>query len=349
MSPNGPSSARLASQLPQTHGPLRRTHSNGAGRAAVLRQRGLFAGVELTADQKRRLEELPDARASWRADHEDELNALRQQSAAARQAGDDAALEAARDRILQLSNEAPNARDILEELTPEQREQFEQQHEAGSRAPAGASATSQTPIASGAWSGRGLSFEERRKQRFAGVGLSEDQQRRIAGAGPRATRMARAAQGRAPDAARATTCRRSSGGRHRRPKAQARKQLEELRATSAGDRATVLSELTDEQREQLQAEPARPEEGRECCGVGRDQAEASGCRRPTQRARPYAASCRRAQPSSVTRLSNPVGRPLRYGGAPASSVRAVSRPRFEPLRCPDRAVLAISNARTASA
>jgi hypothetical protein len=210
------------------------------------RQRDPFAGVELTADQERRLKELADARASWRAEHEDELNALRQQGAAARQAGDDAVFEAARDRILQLRNDAPNARDILEELTAEQRAQVEQNmnwretpREFGGESDADRERRLERQKAQ---------LAERRKQRFAGVGLSEDQQRRIGELGDarrawneqnreqlRALREEQRAARLAGDTATAE---------------QVRKKLEELRAT-APEISDIFSELTDEQRARL--------------------------------------------------------------------------------------------------
>ena len=99
--------------------------------ASENRPRDLLAGVELTLDQKRRLQEQRDARASWRAEHAEELNALMQQSAAARQAGDDAAFEAARDALQQLRDTAPNARDVFAEVTAEQRAQIEQNKDLG--------------------------------------------------------------------------------------------------------------------------------------------------------------------------------------------------------------------------
>jgi hypothetical protein len=214
--------------------------------AAVLRQRGLFAGVELTADQKRRLEELPDARASWRADHEDELNALRQQSAAARQAGDDAALEAARDRILQLSNEAPNARDILEELSAEQRAQVEQNmnrfgapREFRDESDAEREQRLERQMAQ---------LAARREERFAGVGLSEDQRRRIAELGD--ARRAWNEQNRVELRALRDQQRAARLVGDTEAERQASKKLEELRAT-APEFSEVFSELTDEQRAQF--------------------------------------------------------------------------------------------------
>jgi hypothetical protein len=223
------------------NGPLERS------RQAVERwQRDLFAGVELTADQERRLKELADARASWRAEHKDELNALRQQGAAARQAGDNETFEAARDRILQLHNDAPNPRDVLEELTVEQRAQVEQNRNRRG-----------TPRKFGDESDadrerrlerQRAQLAERRKERFAAAGLSEDQQRRIGELGDarrawheqnqeqlRALREQQRAARLAGDVA---------------TEEQARKKLEELRAT-APQFSDIFSELTDEQRAQF--------------------------------------------------------------------------------------------------
>jgi hypothetical protein len=93
--------------------------------AAARQQPILFTGVEFTAEQERRLQELRDARVSWRSDHMDELKEFRRQSLEARKAGDDAAFEAARDGIRKLRESAPNTSDFLDELTPEQRAQVE--------------------------------------------------------------------------------------------------------------------------------------------------------------------------------------------------------------------------------
>jgi hypothetical protein len=214
--------------------------------ALERREREAFAGVELTADQERRLKELAEARASWRAEHEDELKTLRRQSAAARRDGDDAALEAANDRILELRNSAPSARDILEELTPEQRAQVEQnRYRSATRRAFGDESDADRE--------RRLERQRaqlavRREERFAGVGLSEDQQRRIDELGEarrawheenqeqlRALREQQRAAHLASDTA---------------AEEQARKQLEELRAT-APQFSDVWSELTEEQRAQF--------------------------------------------------------------------------------------------------
>jgi hypothetical protein len=214
--------------------------------AALRRQPGLFAGVELTADQERRLKELAGARASWRAEHEDELNALRQQSAAARQAGDDAAFEAARDRVLQLRNSAPNERDIIEELTAEQRAQVEQNknrrnvpRKFGDESDADREQRLERQKAQ---------LAERRKERFAGVGLSEDQQRRIAELG--GARRAWHEQNREQLWALREQQRSARLAGDTATEEQARKQLEELRAT-APEISDIWSELTDEQRAKI--------------------------------------------------------------------------------------------------
>ncbi|MBW2289845.1 MAG: hypothetical protein JRG90_18750 [Deltaproteobacteria bacterium] len=209
----------------------------------------------MTADQERRLNELSDARASWRAEHEEELKALRQQSAAAREAGDDAALAAARDGMQQLRKSAPNTQDILDELTPEQRARVEQNMKLR-KTPRRFSDESEADREL-RLERQKLQLAERRKQRFAGAGLSEDQQRRIGELGEarrtwheqnveqlRALREQQRAARLAGDAA---------------AEQQASEQLERLRST-APDIDDVWSELTDEQREKIRQN--RPDRNR---------------------------------------------------------------------------------------
>lgn len=209
------------------------------------RTRQPFAGVELTADQQRRLKELTEARASWRAEYEDELNALRQQISAARVAGDTAAFDAARDRIRRLQGDAPNARDMLDELTPEQRAQFKRNRGWRARRSFGDESDSDRERRMERQKAR---FEERRRQRFAGVGLSKDQQRRIEELGP--ARRAWHEQHKEQLRALREQQRAAAAKGDAKAEAQARKQLEELRATRP-EINEVLSELTDQQREQF--------------------------------------------------------------------------------------------------
>ena len=244
--------------------------------ALERREREAFAGVELTADQERRLKELAEARASWRAEHEDELNALRQQSAAALRAGDDAASQAARDRILELRTSAPNARDILEELTAEQRAQIEQnvhRPEARRKFADESDADRERRLER-----QRVQLAVRREERFAGVGLSEDQQRRIDELGEarrawheenqeqlRALREQQRAAHLASDTA---------------AEEQARKQLEELRAT-APQFSDVWSELTEEHRAQIrQNRPDRKKAATAALGGARQEPEAAAADAP---------------------------------------------------------------------
>jgi hypothetical protein len=244
--------------------------------AVERRERGLFAGVELTADQERRLKELAEARASWRAEHEDELNALRQQSAAARRAGDDAALEAANDRMLQLRNSAPSARDILEELTAEQRAQLEQNKYRPE---------AQRKFADESDADREQRLERqkaqlavRREERFAGVGLSQDQQRRIAELGD--ARRAWHEQNQEQLRALREQQRAASLAGDTATEEQARKKLEELRAT-APEISDVWSELTDEQRAQIrQNRPDRKKAASAASGGAKQEPEAAAADAP---------------------------------------------------------------------
>ena len=99
--------------------------ATGADDPSEARQPTLFIGVELTAEQERRLQELRDERASWRAEHEEELKEFRNQRSAARKAGDDTAVEAAHEGIRKLRESAPGTDDFFDVLTPEQRAQVE--------------------------------------------------------------------------------------------------------------------------------------------------------------------------------------------------------------------------------
>ena len=260
-----------ASQQAGASNPLERRRQ-----AIERRERELFAGVELTADQERRLKELAEARASWRAEHEDELNALRRQSAAARQAGDDAAFEAASDRMLQLRNDAPNARDILEELTAEQRTQVEQnklphrtRRDFGDESDADREQRLERQKAQ---------IAVRREERFAGAGLSEDQQRRIAELSD--ARRAWHEQNR--EQLRALRERQSAArlAGDTAAEEQARKKLEELRAT-APEISGLWSELTDEQRAQIrQNRPDRKKVASAASGGAKQEPEAAAAGAP---------------------------------------------------------------------
>jgi predicted RND superfamily exporter protein len=168
--------------------------------AAERRERDFFAGVALTADQKHRLEELADARAAWRSEHEDELNALRRQSDAARQAGDDhagaARQRAERARLPRGVERRTTRADRAEQIPVRNAARVRRRVRRGSRA-APRAAEGSARCASRA------TLRRRRAQRRPAAAHRR--------AGRRATRLERAEPGRAPCAARAAA-RRSPGG-----------------------------------------------------------------------------------------------------------------------------------------
>jgi hypothetical protein len=90
------------------------------------RRKQRFAGVGLSEDQQRRIEELGPARRAWHEQHKEELRALREQQRAAAVMGDTQAEAQARKQLAELRATRPEIDDLLSELTEEQREQFRQ-------------------------------------------------------------------------------------------------------------------------------------------------------------------------------------------------------------------------------
>jgi len=213
---------------------------------AKRQQRAPLAGIELTADQQRRLAELPEAQAKWRAEHEGELKRLRQQIAAARRSGDPEALAAAQDRLARLRRSAPSSTSIFEDLSAEQRAQMERNLR--KRKPTQPSRDETEAEREQRLARQKARLEQRREERFAGVGLSEDQQRRIDELG--AARRAWNEQNREQLRALRTDLRAARQAGDTATAEQLAGQLEALKAT-APEITDIFAELSEEQRAQI--------------------------------------------------------------------------------------------------
>jgi hypothetical protein len=92
--------------------------------ALELRRQQRFAAAGLSADQLSRIGGLGEARRTWSVEHREEMQALRAEMLAARQSGEEAAVETVRTRIQALRATAPTMGNILAELSDEQRAQI---------------------------------------------------------------------------------------------------------------------------------------------------------------------------------------------------------------------------------
>jgi hypothetical protein len=247
------------------------------------RRRERFAGISLTEEQQQRLDALDGERESWQAESQEALRGLLDELAEARRAGDSVALKDSRARMRALRKTMPTLQGFVAELSDEQRAQLEQ---------------SQQPLQSQRSKGLGLlpakfkpdsnalekrrqMLVQRRQERFSEIGLSDDQQRRIEGLDDarrawheenqdemHAIRQQMRAAQRSGEGAAATA---------------ARDRLHELRATSPG-LASILAELSDEQRALIRARRSAPLEppkeseaaANELGGVVVDGLDASG-------------------------------------------------------------------------
>ena len=83
-----------------------------------------YATLDLSDEQKQRIDALRAEQDAWRAEHRDEVRTLANQRKAARQAGDEAEAEAIRQQLLELRETLPTEKDIAAVLTDEQRKQL---------------------------------------------------------------------------------------------------------------------------------------------------------------------------------------------------------------------------------
>ncbi len=221
------------------------------------RRRERFAAISLTEEQQQRLDALDGDRESWQAESQEALRGLLDELAEARRAGDGAALKDGRARMRALRKTMPTLQGFVAELSDEQRAQLEQsqQPQQSQRSKGLGLLPAKSKPDSNALEKRRQMLAQRRQERFAEIGLSEDQQRRIEGLDDARTawheenrdemhairQQMRAAQRSGDDPA-ATA---------------ARDRLHELRATAPG-LASILTELSDEQRAMIRARRSAP-------------------------------------------------------------------------------------------
>lgn len=216
-------------------------------------RRESFAGIELTEEQQRRLDELDADRQAWHVKHQEALRGLLDELMAARRAGDTTALEDGRARMRALRQTMPSLRQIIAELSEEQQAQLEKNKQAR----LGERRAARTPASEESAEGRQAAIEQRqqltarrRQQRFAGVELSEDQQRRLDGLGD--ARRAWHAEHRDELRALRDEARAAEQSGDDAAAAAARTRIQVLRETTPG-LDSILAELSDEQRAQLRA------------------------------------------------------------------------------------------------
>ncbi len=254
----GEAARRLQSGADAAAGERPRRNAAGKQSRQQIHQlrRESFAGVDLTEEQQRRLDELDANQQAWHVEHQEALRGLLDELMAARREGDTAAIEDGRTRMRALRQTMPSMRQIIAELSEEQQAQLEKNRQArlserraARTQPSAKSAEAQQA----AIAERQQMSARRRQQRFAGVEFSEDQQRRLDGLGE--ARRAWHAEHRDELRALRSEVRAAQKSGDDAAADVARSRIQALRETSPG-LDSILAELNDEQRAQIRA--ARP-------------------------------------------------------------------------------------------